>query len=47
MISEIDNRDRINAFSVTNLPVKKFWFDEKEKLIYLLSDDNKLYVSNK
>lgn len=47
MISEIDNRDRINAFPVNNLPVKKFWFDEKEKLIYFLSDDNKLYVSNK
>ncbi len=46
MISEIDNRDRINAFPVNNLPVKKFWFDEKEKLIYFLSN-NKLYVSNK
>ncbi len=46
LVSEIDNRDSINAFSLSDMPIKKFWFDEREKTIYALSD-NKIYVSDK
>lgn len=45
-VSEIDNRDNINVFQISQLPVKKLWFDNKEKILYFLSD-NKVYTSNK
>jgi len=46
IVSEIDNRDNINSFPATDMPVTKFWFDEKEKTAYILSG-NKIYASSK
>ncbi|MDD3292897.1 MAG: PEGA domain-containing protein [Candidatus Pacebacteria bacterium] len=43
-VSEIDNRNNINAIQLSNLPVIKLWFNEK--ILYLLSDD-KVYSSSK
>jgi hypothetical protein len=46
LVSEIDNRDEINAISVSDMPITKFWFDDKEKTLYVLSK-NKIYASSK
>jgi hypothetical protein len=43
-VSEIDNRDNINTFQISQLPVQKLWFNEK--ILYILSD-NKVYSSSK
>jgi hypothetical protein len=45
-ISEIDNRDKINSFKVSNDNVSQIWFDQKDKKLYLLSND-KVLVSPK
>jgi len=46
LVSEIDNRDKINAISLSDMPIAKFWFDDKEKTLYILSG-NKIYASSK
>ncbi|MDD5696732.1 MAG: PEGA domain-containing protein [Candidatus Pacebacteria bacterium] len=46
LVSETDNRDEINAISVSDMPITKFWFDDKEKTLYVLSK-NKIYASSK
>lgn len=43
-VSEIDNRDNINTFQISQLPVQKLWFSDKT--LYLLSD-NKIYSSTR
>ena len=43
-VSEIDNRDNINTFQISQLPVQKLWFNDK--ILYLLSD-NKIYNSTR
>lgn len=43
-VSEIDNRDNINIFQISQLPVQKIWFNEKT--LYILSNNN-IYISDK
>ncbi|GMX58818.1 MAG: hypothetical protein MCSN_4720 [Candidatus Microsyncoccus archaeolyticus] len=42
-VSEIDNRDNINTFQLSPLPIEKIWFNKK--ILYVLSD-GKMYNSN-
>lgn len=42
-VSEIDNRDNINIFQLSQLPIDKIWFNKN--VLYVLSD-NKMYNSN-
>ena len=46
VISEIDNRDKINSFMASSDSATQIWFDQKNKKLYLLSND-KLLVSPK
>ena len=43
-ISEIDERDRINIVDLAQLPSSSIYFNETDKKLYLLNDNN-LYQS--
>ncbi|MDD5569093.1 MAG: DUF5050 domain-containing protein [Candidatus Pacebacteria bacterium] len=41
-ISEIDNRDRLNSFELSQDVASQIWFDRNEKKLYILSQNNLL-----